>query len=769
MEKIALKCGGFPVMFYLLFLLFYLLACEQPGGPAGVLEETPARGEPSLEPGLLLSVIVPKGLDLTGESRIRIEGEEGSSFTPLAIAVSGTIREQKVPLPVGRYAIDVFLEETGKRYYWTQEAAEIREAEEGAVSALTPFSVEPEDGAFLTGSAYAIRTGVITIKTTAANSTGLTIPKTGGSGTVLTREMAVVNGTLVTYFAVVRKTVQTLTVSGPNAGQVQAASGTADGMTPGLTNAAMGVWTDVFVVDTAAIADTGGSMTFSITAGEPGKQSIVYTITLRIPSPVRVWMYMQRLNEGDHWFYKHTYLAGEPFDPASVRVQGEYSDGSKREETLYEVRGFDSSKPGPCTVQFYKAGKRIPIEAGGNGDQTDQATGTVTLTILERQPPHLFFDYGRRISTEDPVPGRYTVTEGRTLVIAPVLWRIPEGAAFSWTVSGGSYTANGEFLTFNPDTPAGDYTATVTASFDGQSVQASTTVECVNAASPPSPSTVGTDTFATYMRYAPGDHLWFAGSLGGFGGYAMGPIHIDNLPGLDIICGTNAFGGWQEPGVVWVMQDENRNGVADDTWYELEGSGCSLTRRYAVTYYDNHAWEDSFGDYGTYSSGSYPVKVSPITFVGTKVKMLSINIKGYADSLFPYCDISDAVQADGTTLDPPLTHIDFAKTHTGEHMYTQLFGERSTEGAVSGSLHNNAQKLSGTSVGGGLYEYRFVNNSSYDITVTLGLETVEVPRTQTVTKQLSTSTVTFLYVGGNVTHTISGNTLAFTDGAGGDV
>jgi hypothetical protein len=241
--------------------------------------------------------------------------------------------------------------------------AEIQEPEEGAVSALSPFSVEPEDDAFLDGSAYAGRTGLITIKTTAANSSGLTIPKTGGSGTVPSREMAVANGTLVTYFAVVRKTVQTLTVSGPDAGQAQAASGTADRMTPGLTNAAMGVWTDVFVVDTSAIADTGGSMTFSITAGEPGKQSIIYTITLSIPSPTRVWMALWRLHDDkeEHYFYKHTYLAGEPFDPASVRVTGEYSDGTKRLETLYEVRGFDSSKPGPCMVQFYKAGELIPI------------------------------------------------------------------------------------------------------------------------------------------------------------------------------------------------------------------------------------------------------------------------------------------------------------------------------------------------------------------------------------------------------------------------
>lgn len=34
----------------------------------------------------------------------------------------------------------------------------------------------------------------------------------------------------------------------------------------------------------------------------------------------------------------------------------------------------------------------------------------------------------------------------------------------------------------------------------------------------------------------------------------------------------NAFDGSSEPGIVWVMQDINGNGLPDDEWYELKGS-----------------------------------------------------------------------------------------------------------------------------------------------------------------------------------------------------
>jgi hypothetical protein len=55
--------------------------------------------------------------------------------------------------------------------------------------------------------------------------------------------------------------------------------------------------------------------------------------------------------------------------------------------------------------------------------------------------------------------------------------------------------------------------------------------------------------------------------------------------GEELLIGGNGFGTWNEPGVIWVMQDENRNGEPDDTWYELIGShAAESVRRYAVRY-----------------------------------------------------------------------------------------------------------------------------------------------------------------------------------------
>ena len=79
-------------------------------------------------------------------------------------------------------------------------------------------------------------------------------------------------------------------------------------------------------------------------------------------------------------------------------------------------------------------------------------------------------------------------------------------------------------------------------------------------------------------------------SLGGFGGYiVVGFDHsIDNTGSYDFGIEGNSFSGSSEPGIVWVMQDKNGNGMPDETWYELAGSetGKSETiQNYAVTYY----------------------------------------------------------------------------------------------------------------------------------------------------------------------------------------
>ncbi|MBO5971497.1 MAG: cell surface protein [Alistipes sp.] len=98
-------------------------------------------------------------------------------------------------------------------------------------------------------------------------------------------------------------------------------------------------------------------------------------------------------------------------------------------------------------------------------------------------------------------------------------------------------------------------------------------------------------------------------SLGGFGGYiVVGFDHsIDNSGDYDIGILGNSFSGSSEPGIVWVMQDENGNGLPDDTWYELAGSEtgkAETTQNYAVTYYRPSGtmmpvlWIDNLGNSG---------------------------------------------------------------------------------------------------------------------------------------------------------------------------
>ena len=98
-------------------------------------------------------------------------------------------------------------------------------------------------------------------------------------------------------------------------------------------------------------------------------------------------------------------------------------------------------------------------------------------------------------------------------------------------------------------------------------------------------------------------------SLGGFGGYMIvGFDHsIDNSGEYDIAILGNSFSGSSEPGIVWVMQDENGDGMPNDTWYELAGSETGkeeTIQDYAVTYYRPSGpympvqWSDNLGNKG---------------------------------------------------------------------------------------------------------------------------------------------------------------------------
>ena len=139
------------------------------------------------------------------------------------------------------------------------------------------------------------------------------------------------------------------------------------------------------------------------------------------------------------------------------------------------------------------------------------------------------------------------------------------------------------------------------------------------------------------------------GSLGGFGGYiVVGFDHsIDNTGCYDFGIKGNSFGGSSEPGIVWVMQDKNGNGMPDETWYELAGSETGkpeTIQNYAVTYYRPEEpqqpvrWKDNQGNSGeidylkVYHKQDYYyplwIKEDSYTLTGTCLKARNYDASG---------------------------------------------------------------------------------------------------------------------------------------------
>lgn len=218
-------------------------------------------------------------------------------------------------------------------------------------------------------------------------------------------------------------------------------------------------------------------------------------------------------------------------------------------------------------------------------------------------------------------------------------------------------------------------------------------------------------------------------SLGAWGGYVVvGFDHsIKNTGTYDFAVGGNAFisekGGSNEPGIVWVMQDTNGNGVPDDEWYQLRGSQTGkegTLEDYWVTYYrpdspkSNVPWTDALGNSGVVKylahfhkqDTYYPLWVeSPsYTLRGTRLKDNNIlnpttgywasepfdwgyadnvgddyltNVMLDGDAMCTGFKISNAMQPDGSPVD--LKFIDFVKVQTGVNGQSGAIGENSTE------------------------------------------------------------------------------------------
>ncbi|MCH5599994.1 PKD-like domain-containing protein [Niabella ginsengisoli] len=184
-------------------------------------------------------------------------------------------------------------------------------------------------------------------------------------------------------------------------------------------------------------------------------------------------------------------------------------------------------------------------------------------------------------------------------------------------------------------------------------------------------------------------------SLGAWGGYVIyGFDHsVANKDGNDIDIMGNALPEWSEPGIVYVMADDNGNGKPDDSWYELAGSefgkAGEYMRNYEVTYFrtasanDDVAWQDNKGGSGFVKKNNfhkqayYPdwITADQYTLKGSWLKS-KLNLSnpgyvtnlphewGYADNLTNAnggnkVDISNTVNAQGSKVN--LSAIDFIK------------------------------------------------------------------------------------------------------------
>jgi hypothetical protein len=203
-------------------------------------------------------------------------------------------------------------------------------------------------------------------------------------------------------------------------------------------------------------------------------------------------------------------------------------------------------------------------------------------------------------------------------------------------------------------------------------------------------------------------------TLGAWGGFiVLGFDHtVLNKPDTaDIMIYANAFSNLAEPGVIWVMADQNGNGKPDDTWYELAGSAfgqAGYKRNYSVTYSrpdsatEDVPWTDNLGQSGVvkvndfHSQPYFPEWISGDTYTLTGSLLPSVNIDdsnpsyiistsfafGYADNTGggDMVDLDNAIDINGNAKS--LKGIDFIRIQTGIQYNMGWLGEQSTE--VSG-------------------------------------------------------------------------------------
>lgn len=201
-------------------------------------------------------------------------------------------------------------------------------------------------------------------------------------------------------------------------------------------------------------------------------------------------------------------------------------------------------------------------------------------------------------------------------------------------------------------------------------------------------------------------------SLGAFGGSVTLEFQsgIKNDPsnpyGVDFTIFGNPTLTWSEPGIVQVMKDENKNGLPDDTWYEIAGSDHywnSTISGYEITYQNNGLnstgdihWTDNQGISGVIPENTfhrqsyYPqpelfpmVSTDKYVLKGTRLQgQIDLSTPGVVNSYrraFGYADNTPVISFTEKLPDNPYTEaiegsggdaidIDWAVDSQGKHV-----------------------------------------------------------------------------------------------------
>ena len=399
------------------------------------------------------------------------------------------------------------------------------------------------------------------------------------------------------------------------------------------------------------------------------------------------------------------------------------------------------------TVGTYSISAKASNEDGSHSD-------SITIEVVNPEDMPFVWEFDRK---------EYHTVAGRKLRIAPSIQSEAEGVTYAWSVDGGEsiITEEPHFIFVAESTGEYNITATATAKRGDKDITITHNIVVaayeegayrreVSSTSKadwskvfdytPAPGqfinelkTGGFDGTQTTMEAAiayaeqrMSNENWV--SLGGFGGYiVVGFDHsIDNSGDYDFAILGNSFSGSSEPGIVWVMQDENGDGEPNDTWYELAGSEtgkAETVQNYAVTYYRPSGagmpvqWSDNLGNHGEVDylaqfhrqdyyyplwieADSYPLTgtcLAPRNYDASGNGSYWVNAEyewGYADNFSPidrvgegdnsnavanvnYFDISKAIDCDGEPIN--LEFIDFVKVQCGVNAKSGWLGELSTE------------------------------------------------------------------------------------------